>query len=69
MWERQYLNNLTTQCYFFLTERTAPVMKMVITSQLFSELPRRTEQFPHISQLKSQKKNLERKLLLKKVKL
>ena len=46
-------------------------MKMAITSQLFSELPWRTEQFRHMSQLKSQikKKKVERKLLLEKVKL
>ena len=30
---------LSVNYYFFLTERTARVMKMVITSQLFSELP------------------------------
>ena len=55
---------------FFLTERTARVMKIVITSQLFFELPRRTEQFRQISRLKSQKKQkVERKLLLEKVKL
>ena len=68
--ERQYLNNLTTQCYFFLTEITARVMKMVITSQLFFRITlKKGAVSPHISTQKPKKKKVERKLLLEKVKL